>query len=133
MKKTFFKIFEVYVFSYAFFFASRPLSDADFWFHLKTGEYILRTGWVPRTDPFSYTHFGRAWTAHGWLSGLLFYILYSSFGSYLLSFLFALLAALAFWIVYRRSNSHPFIAGFATLLGVWTTLPTIGVRPRVFS
>jgi hypothetical protein len=133
MNKLFNRIFEAYVFAYAFFFASRPLSDADFWFHLKTGEYIIGKGLIPRTDPFSYVHFGRPWTAHGWLSGVVFYVLYSKAGPYSLSFLFALLTALAFWIVYRRCESHPFIAGFATLLGVWTVLPTIGVRPRVFS
>jgi hypothetical protein len=127
------RIFEVYVFAYAFFFASRSLSDPDFWFHLKTGEYIFRTGLVPRTDPFSYTYFGRAWTAHGWLSGVFFYAIYSRLGPYFLIFLFSLLTVVAFWIVYRRSRSHPFLAGFATLLAVWTTLPTIGVRPRVFS
>ena len=127
------KVFEVYVFAYAFFFASRPLSDADFWFHLKTGEYVVRLALIPRTDPFSYTHFGRSWTAHGWLSGVVFYLSYSRLGPYSLIFAFSLLTAFAFWFVYKRTQSHPFIAGFATLLGVWTVLPTIGVRPRVFT
>src|SRR5205085_6569736 len=46
---------------------------------------------------------------------------------------FAIITALAFWIAFKRTESHPLIAGFATLLGVWTVLPTIGVRPRVFT
>lgn len=127
------KLFEVYVFGYAFFFASRPLSDADFWFHLRTGEYIVRTGLIPRTELFSFSHYGRPWIAHGWLSGAIFYAIYSRLGFNFLIFLFALLAALAFWIVFKRCNSHSFIAGAATLLGVSTVLPTIGVRPRVFT
>ena len=41
MDTTLKRIFEVYVFVFAFLFASRPLSDGDFWWHLKTGDYIV--------------------------------------------------------------------------------------------
>ena len=121
------------MFSRYFFFASRPLNDPDFWFHLKTGQYIFQHWTIPRTEFFSFTHYGRPWVAHGWLSGATFYALYSRLGFNSLIFLFALLAALAFWIVYKRCNSHPFIAGAATMLGVWSVTTTIGVRPRIFS
>jgi len=127
------RVFEVYVFAFAFFFASRPLSDGDFWFHLKTGEYIFKTGLIPRTDLFSFTNYGIPWIAHGWLSGVIFYGVYSRLGFNALIFIFAVLTAVAFWIAYRRSNAHPFVRGFAMLLGVWTVLPNIGVRPRVFT
>lgn len=133
MNKTFNKIFEVYVFAYAFFFASRQISDPDFWFHLKTGQYILSTGMIPRTEMFSFTHYGVPWLAHGWLAGTIFYAVYSRLGFNALIFIFAILVAVAFWIVFKRSRSHPFISAFATLLGVWTVLPNIGVRPRVFT
>ncbi|MGH9905829.1 MAG: hypothetical protein ACRD8U_09650, partial [Pyrinomonadaceae bacterium] len=73
MNKPLAKIFDVYVFAYAFFFASRQISDADFWFHLKTGEYIWQTGMIPRTELWSFTHFGAPWIAHGWLAGAIFY------------------------------------------------------------
>lgn len=125
--------FSVYVFAYAFFFAARPLSDADFWWHLKTGEYIVNTHSVPRTDFFSFTNYGKAWVAHEWLSEAIFYVIYSRFGFNVLIVVFAVLTALAFWIAYKRAESHPLIGGVAALLGVWTVLPTIGVRPRVFT
>ncbi len=133
MNRSINKIFEVYVAAYAFFFASKPISDSDFWFHLKTGEYIFRTGLIPRTEFFSFTHHGRPWVAHGWLSGVIFYLVYSGPGFYTLIFIFAVLATMAFWIAVRRSYSHLFIRGFAMFLGVWTALPTLGVRPRVFT
>lgn len=44
----------------------RP-TDIDFWWHLKTGELIAKTGTVPIADSFSYTVYGQAWTAHEWL------------------------------------------------------------------
>lgn len=133
MNRSLRKTFAVYIFVFAFMLASRPIRDADFWFHLKTGEYITQTGLIPRTDTFTFTNFGTPWIAHGWLSGLIFFVVYSSLGFKALIFIFALLTALAFWIVFKRTNSHPFVAGFATLLGVWAVMPTIGVRPRVFS
>ncbi len=133
MNRSFQKIFEIYVFSFSFFFASRPISDPDFWFHLKTGQYIIQTRMIPRTDPFSFTQYGQPWIAHGWLSGAVFYGIYSLLGFNALIFIFAVLTAVAFWIGFKRADSHLFIRSFVTLLGVWTVLPTIGVRPRVFT
>lgn len=133
MNKSLIKVFQIYVFAFAFLFASRPMSDADFWFHLKTGEYIFSTGSIPRTEMWSFTFPGIPWTAHGWLSGVLFYAVYSWVGLKALIFIFALLTAIAFWIAFKRANSHPFIAGAAALVAVWAALPNIGVRPRVFS
>lgn len=133
MNSTLKKVFEVYVFAFLLIFASRPLSDGDFWFHLKTGEYILATGQVPKQELFSFTSFGTPWIAHGWLAGAVFYAIYSRLGFYPLIFLFSLIAALAFWLVFKRSPGHLFVRGFATLLGAWAVVPNLGVRPRVFS
>jgi hypothetical protein len=133
MNKSLLKVFQIYIFVYAFLFASRPISDADFWFHLKTGQYIFATGSIPRTELFSFTFHGIPWVAHGWLSGVLFYAVYSLGGLKPLIFIFALLTAVAFWIAFKRANSHPFFAGVAVLVAVWTALPNIGVRPRVFT
>lgn len=133
MSKSFGKIFEVYVFAYAFFFASRPLSDGDFWWHLKTGEYIVQTAIIPKKDFYSFTNYGKAWVAHEWLSEAIFYVIYSHSGLNALILVFAIVTALAFWIVLKRIHAHPFVGGFAVLLGVWSILPTVGVRPRVFT
>ena len=34
---------------------STEISDPDFWWHLKTGEYIVQHGSLPVPDPFSFT------------------------------------------------------------------------------
>src|SRR5687767_374756 len=133
MNRTFVKVFQIYVFAFAFFFASRPLDDGDFWWHLKTGEYIVHQGAIPKSDFFSFTNYGKPWVAHEWLSEVVFYLGYSWFGYGSLIFTFAVLAVLAFWLVTRRLDSHPFIFAPAVLLGIWSILPTIGVRPRVFT
>ena len=123
----------MYVFALSFFFAARPLSDGDFWWHLKTGEYILNSRSIPRTDFFSFTNYGRAWVAHEWLSEAIFYVIYSRLGFNVLIVVFALLTALAFWIAFKRSSSNPLIGGTVALIGVWAILPNVGVRPRIFT
>jgi len=131
--RSFTRIFQLYVLFYAFLFASRPISDADFWFHLKTGQYIFQHGQVPHTELFSFTYQGIPWVAHGWLSGTFFYAVYAVLGLYPLVFIFAILAVLSFWIVLKDIHVHPFILATTLLLGMWTVLPNIGVRPRVFT
>src|SRR5215213_3476664 len=133
MDTTLKRIFEVYVFVFAFLLASRPLSDGDFWWHLKTGEYIVRNFSIPRIDFYSFTVPGKPWVAHEWLSEVIFYLVYSRAGFNTLIFIFTVLTVLAFWIVFRRINAHPFVKGFAVLLSVWSILPTMGVRPRTFT
>ena len=133
MNKTVRTIFGVYVFAYAFFFAALPLNDGDFWWHLKTGEYILQTHSIPKTDLFSFTNYGRPWVAHEWLSETIFYVIDSRLGVSALIIIFAFLIAFAFWIAFKRSESHPLIGGVAILLAVWSVLPTLGVRPRAFT
>ena len=133
MNKSLIKVFEVYIFVYAFVFASRQITDADFWFYLKTGEYILSTGTIPRAELWSFTFPGNPYIAHGWLAGVIFYVLYTWVGPYFLIFLFALLTAIAFWIAFKRSDSYPVVAFGAALTAVWAALPNIGVRPRVFT
>lgn len=127
------RILDVYILAFTFLVASRPLSDGDFWFHLKTGEYILNTGLVPKQELWSFTAYGNPWIAHGWLSGVIFYAVYSKLGLYVLIFIFALLATFAFWIVFRRTVGHPLVVAFAIVLGIFTVLPNLGVRPRIFS
>ena len=133
MNTTLKRTFEVYVFVFAFLFASRPLSDGDFWWHLKTGEYLVRTFTFPRRDFYSFTVPGKHWVAHEWLSEVIFYLIYSRAGFNTLIFIFTVVTVLAFWVVFRRTHAHPFIKGMALLLAVWSIIPTGGVRPRTFT
>src|ERR1041384_314988 len=133
MNTTLRRTFEVYVFVFAFLFASRPLSDGDFWWHLKTGEYIVKNLSIPRIDFYSFTVPGKHWVAHEWLSEVIFYLIYSRAGFNTLIFIFTVLTVHAFWVVFKRAHVHPFVKGFAVLLSVWSILPTIGVRPRTFT
>lgn len=43
-----------------------PLSDTDFWWHLRTGELIVERGAVPQIDWYSYTDWDRPWIDLHW-------------------------------------------------------------------
>jgi hypothetical protein len=49
-------------------FAPPILGDADTFWHLAAGRWIIDHGQIPRADPFSFTFAGRPWVAHEWLS-----------------------------------------------------------------
>src|SRR3954449_4379958 len=55
------------------------LSDNSFFWHLRTGEYILDHG-IPRHDVFSYTAPGAKWIAQSWLAELTYATLYRGIG-----------------------------------------------------
>ena len=69
------------------------MSNNDIWIHLKTGEFVLQTGWVPVLDPYSFVAAGRDYVAHEWLSGVLFYAVYSFSGVVGLTFFKAVVIA----------------------------------------
>jgi hypothetical protein len=64
---------------------STEIGDTDFWWHLKTGEYIAQRHSLPAPDPFAYTtalnppapvaHFN---LTHEWLSQLMLYLVYAA-------------------------------------------------------
>ena len=111
---------------------SPEISDTDFWWHLKTGQYIYEHHALPVPDPFAYTsamgapaYAGEERTryfnlTHEWLTQWLVYGIYraAGFGGVVL-FRAALLTAfcgIAGWIAYRRCGGvyRALAAAFAT-------------------
>jgi hypothetical protein len=54
--------------------------DPDIWWHLRSAQWILQHGAVPRTEPFSAIGAGKPWAAYSWLYELMVYWLYSHLG-----------------------------------------------------
>lgn len=116
--------------------ATRSVTDPDFWWHLKTGQHIVESRGIPHTDIFSTVFFGREWITHEWLSELFIYSIYQLLGLGGLIVAFSLIITAGFWIVYQRCArraGHPYVSGFALILGALTAAPTWGVRPQMFS
>ncbi len=57
------------------------LTDNSFFWHLRTGEYILDHG-IPHHDVFSYTAPGTKWVAQSWLAEVTYALLYRSIGGF---------------------------------------------------
>ena len=135
MKLTIRQVFFIVLILCLFLMTLRPISDPDFWWHLRTGQLIVQTNTIPHMDPFSYTRVGAPWITHEWLSELLIYALFR-LGSYgLLIFTFSIIITAAFLLTYLRcpAETRPYVAGFALLLGAVATAPTWGVRPQMIS
>jgi len=111
---------------------SPEISDSDFWWHLKTGQYILERHSLPVPDPFAYTtatahpvYAGEERTrdfnlTHEWLAQALFYLIYrvAGFGGVILFRAAVLTAfcALAGLLAWRRCGGFygALAAAFAT-------------------
>jgi hypothetical protein len=76
--------------------ANRPLADSDIGWHIRTGERILATHSLPRTDPFSSTMQGQPWFAWEWLYDILLGIVHQACGLNGVVWLCALLVAAIF-------------------------------------
>jgi hypothetical protein len=118
--------------------AARNVTDPDVWWHLRTGQYIAEHKSVPHADPFSYTRGGEPWVthewvAHEWLTELVLFEIERSAGWGGLIVTFAAVLCGAFYLLYLRCGSAPYVAGVATLFAAWATMPVWGVRPQVLS
>jgi len=116
--------------------AARPVKDPDFYWHLKTGQYLVETRTIPTVDMFSWSKFGSEWVTHEWLSEVIMYSVFRWLGYAGLILLFSAIITISFGLVYSRAAEvakHPYVAGFVLLLGAAATMPTWGVRPQMFS
>jgi hypothetical protein len=55
--------------------AVQPLDDPDLPMHLATGEWIVRHGMVPFTEPFAWTRMGAPFFAYSWALEVPYYLL----------------------------------------------------------
>jgi hypothetical protein len=81
-------------------------TDFDYWWHRRTGEYIVRNLSVPRSDIFSFSAHGQAWVDHEWLAQVLMYLASSAVGYLGVLLLFLSLGVAAWWLTYRLLRSE---------------------------
>jgi hypothetical protein len=112
---------------------ARSATDPDLWWHLRTGQWIVETGHVPHTDPFSFTRAGSPWIAHEWLSEVIFYALWKLAGSPALIVFSSFITTAGFLLLYWRCHAQPHWAAAATVLGAVASAPCWGTRPQVFT
>ena len=127
------RLFTAIFFLALFAMATREISDPDFWWHLRTGQFIVETQTIPHADIFSHTNAGQTWVTHEWLSEIFIYAIFALGSFPALIALFAAFITLAFALTYVRMPGKPYVAAFVLLLATMATAPTWGVRPQMFS
>jgi hypothetical protein len=116
--------------------SNRPLADADIGWHIRTGEQILATHSLPRTDPFSSTMQGQPWFAWEWLYDILLGILHQACGLNGVVWLCALLVAAIFALLLsqlvKRGTGLP-LAIVLMLLAEAAATIHLYARPHIVS
>jgi len=116
-------------------FSPAVLNDGDTWSHVATGQWILQHGAIPRVDPFSYSFAGAPWTAHEWLSEVLFALAFRGAGWGGVALLTAAAAALATFVMAREAARS--LAGIpllvVTALAASLIAPGLLARPHILA
>ena len=107
--------------------------DNDFWWHLKSGQYILQNVSIPHFDPFSFTKGGSEWVTHEWLSEVIMYATFHLTGWTGLLLLFGIIICASLGICYYRCEGKPFIAGLAVFAAALASAPLFGLRPQMIT
>jgi tetratricopeptide (TPR) repeat protein len=125
----------IITFAAVFCLATFDITEHDYWWHLKTGEYIVQNLTIPHEDIFSYTA-TKPWIAHYWLADVILYLLYRISGTPGLILFNAALVTLSFWIVLKTGRirgSPPQLLLIFCFLAALASRPRFYVRPETFS
>lgn len=116
-------------------YVSRSQYDIDVFWHVRTGEWIVRHGAIPAVDTFSAVAPERPWTPFQWLYEVIVYGLDELGGLPLLRWSNAFLYLLGFALLYRALRRElGVLAGLSVLLvSVVLLEDRFRVRPEVFN
>jgi hypothetical protein len=111
------------------------LNDGDTGYHIRAGEYILKTLSIPRQDIFSFHAPPLSWTAHEWLSEVIMATVHRSFGLTGIVIFFSLIISLAYFLFFKilKANDDIVLSIFFTLLVLSSSQIHLLARPHIFS
>lgn len=111
----------------------RPLGDNSLFIHLRTGLDLVRTGHVPRSDPYSFTSGGEPWVVQSWLASAAYGVAERLGGFPAVRLLQGLLYALLAWLVARLARTgSPWRTALAGALAIGLGLVYWSPRPLAF-
>jgi hypothetical protein len=112
------------------------VQDPDFWWHLRTGYWMIDNHRLPSQDLYTYTVGNHAWVDHEYLAEIVMAYLNSWGGLTLISIVFAVLTMLGFYFIYRTAAAgrRPYvIAGLGLALGGLAGAPIWGPRAQMIT
>ena len=126
----------LYLLGAIFIIASKRIEDYDIWYHLRTGEYIIKYWSIPHKDLFSHTAQGHPWITHEWLSQVIFHLFYHNLGLLSLIFLKASIVTLIFYLLFKivyKFNQNLIQSVTLTFLAALVSVGSFSERPQLFS
>ena len=112
------------------------VADPDFWWHLRTGYWMLANHRLPSQDLYTYTVSGHSWVDHEYLTEALLAYLNDWGGLLLISLVFGVLTWIGFWYLYRTADGgrRPYvIVGLGLALGALAGAPIWGPRAQMIT
>jgi hypothetical protein len=112
------------------------LGDADTGWHIRSGEQILASHAIPRTDPFSYTKQGERWYAWEWMYDVVIAAIHHVSGLNGVVLFTAAVISVTFALLFRfllRRSGNLAVAAFLTLLAAAAAQVHMLARPHVLS
>jgi len=112
------------------------MTDPDFGWHLRAGQWILSNHAVPFTDPFSSYGAGKPWYDYSWLFDIFFALLHRTFG--LLGFAYLEVAVrvaipVALYRLATRLGLSFYPSAVLTGLAAYSLTSTYAPRPGMFT
>jgi hypothetical protein len=110
--------------------------DPDYYWHLKTGEYIVSHGALPQADVFSYTNLGRPWVLDEWLFQVLIYLVREWGGDWGVKVFVALTLVACLWLCYaicERILEGDKAKAFIVALLYCSIITSVAPRPHLFT
>lgn len=110
---------------------------SDLWWHIASGDWMRQIGGVVKTDPFSFTFYGKEWIHHEWLGDILlsFWVeywgkttlVYWKWGLIMATFL------LLFRVSVNLSEGGFFWPAISVGLAAGAAAPYLDIRPQLYT
>lgn len=118
-------------------FFTRPFEGSpDFYHHLNSGKQLVTEHTFPYYDELTDTASGHYWIAYAWATGVIYYLLISTFGTISIVFLNSLIVIFIFLLVFILLK-HYKISQIPIFLSLFILIPVVGLRfpqrPEVFT
>ena len=113
--------------------AATSVVQPDFWWLLRAGKDIWRTGDVPLTDHYSYTAAGLDWPNHEWLWEATAYALHHVGGMPLVALMVAATVSVTLWALLRLTEARGYVVPLVLVLVVPVISVSWTMRPQVTS
>jgi Tfp pilus assembly protein PilF len=132
--KVLFATVVVLALAFPFLLGLEKITESDTFWHLKTGEWILSHGSIPRTDPFSATIYGKPWLDWEWLFQAGIFVVYTWGGFKALVVAKAaiiFLTGLVLFLSCRRNGAGSPLAALLVMVTFVAARDRLEVRPDV--